>query len=201
MWTCLYYYYKYSTKIIIKNLFIWIGLGIILFFLFYWASTLPMFEGVMSRMESLTNLLKGSGKYDQSAWLRQRFIEIGMSQFYIHPIKGIGISSSGAILANLMGDDTYFHNNYVELLACGGLIGTVIYYKYLFLFDKKILKNKHNKDVYYNFCIILIILLLFMEYASVTYFLKHNILFCNIILEIQFLRKSSRNKMGVINEK
>lgn len=193
---------KYSTKNIIKNLFIWIGLGITLFFLFYWASTLPMFEGVMSRMEGLTNLLKGSGGYDQSSWIRQQFIKIGMSQFYLHPIKGIGINSSGAILAKLMRDDTYFHNNYVELLACGGLIGTVIYYNiYLYLIIK-LLKNKHNKDAYYNFCVILIILLLFMDYANVTYFSKTQYYYFMILyLEIQYLRKNSINKMGVINEK
>lgn len=193
---------KYSTKNIIKNLFIWIGLGITLFFLFYWASTLPMFEGVMSRMEGLTNLLKGSGGYDQSSWIRQQFIKIGMSQFYLHPIKGIGINSSGAILAKLMRDDTYFHNNYVELLACGGLIGTVIYYNiYLYLIIK-LLKNKHNKDAYYNFCVILIVLLLFMDYANVTYFSKTQYFYFMILfLEIQYLRKNSRKKMGVINEK
>ena len=193
---------KYSTKNLIKNLFTWIGLGIILFFLLCWASTLPMFEGVMSRMESLTNLLKGTGGYDQSSWIRQQFIKIGMSQFYLHPIKGIGINSSGAILAKLMRDDTYFHNNYVELLACGGIIGTIIYYNIYFYLIKEMLKNKHNKDVYYNFCVILIILLLFMDYANVTYFSKTQYFYFVILfLEIQNLRKSSRNKMGVINEK
>lgn len=41
-----------------------------------------------------------------------------------------------------------------------------------------------------------------MDYANVTYFSKTQYFYFVILfLEIQFLRKSSRNKMGVINEK
>ena len=190
---------KYSSKNILKNIFIWIVLGIILFFIFYWASTLPMFEGIIGRMESLTNLLKGSGKYDYSAWLRQQFIKIGMSQFYQHPVTGIGIGSSGSVLLNIMGEDTYFHNNYVELLACGGVIGTIVYYNIYYYLIKNLIKNRKNiKDKYFSLCMILIILLLFMDYANVTYFSKTQYFyFMMLFLEVKFLKSK---KDVILNE-
>lgn len=193
---------KYSSKNILKNIFIWVILGILLFVFLQWASTLSIFEGVMSRMDGLFNLLSGSGKVDHSTWLRQQYINAGINQFKLHPIDGIGISSSGAILLESFGRDTYFHNNFVELLACGGLIGFFIYYNiYLYILNV-IYRFNGVKEKYKFLCVIIIFILLFMDYASVSYYSKGRYFYFVILfLEIQFLRKSSRNKMGVVNEK
>ena len=174
---------KYSSKNILKNIFIWVILGILLFVFLQWAST-------------------GSGKVDHSTWLRQQYINAGINQFKLHPIDGIGISSSGAILLESFGRDTYFHNNFVELLACGGLIGFFIYYNiYLYILNV-IYRFNGVKEKYKFLCVIIIFILLFMDYASVSYYSKGRYFYFVILfLEIQFLRKSSRNKMGVVNEK
>lgn len=181
---------RFSTKDILKNMIIWIVLVFVLLFFLEWASTLPMFEGIMKRIDGLFNLFSGSGKVDHSAWLRQQYINEGIRQFKLHPINGIGIGSSGAVLLKSYGNDTYFHNNFVELLGCGGIIGFFIYYIiYLYLL-KNIYKFKNQKERYKFLCIIIIFILLFTDYASVSYYSKGRYFyFVMLFIEIDIVRK------------
>ena len=184
---------RFSTKNILKNIVIWTILGIVLFLLISWVSNLPIFEGVMSRMQGLENLLSGSGKVDHSAWLRQQYIKVGMGQFYKHPLIGIGMGSSGAVLLESFGRDTYFHNNYVEILASGGIVGFFVYYGIYFYIVKEMIKNKKNKDMYFYISFILIFILLFMDYASVSYYSKSRYFYFVILfLQVKLMKSSKR---------
>lgn len=186
---------KYTSKNILKNIFIWTILGVLLFLFLQWASTLEIFEGVMSRMDGLFNLLSGSGKVDHSAWLRQQYINEGIKQFKLHYVNGVGIGSSGAVLLESFGSDTYFHNNFVELLACGGLIGFFIYYNiYLYIFNN-LYKFRNIKEKYKFLSIIMIFILLFMDYASVSYYSKGRYFYFLILfLEISFIRQKAKQQ-------
>lgn len=184
---------RFSTKNILKNIVIWTILGIVLFLLISWVSNLPIFEGVMSRMQGLENLLSGSGKVDHSAWLRQQYIKVGMGQFYKHPLIGIGMGSSGAVLLESFGRDTYFHNNYVEILASGGIVGFFVHYGIYFYIVKEMIKNKKNKDMYFYISFILIFILLFMDYASVSYYSKSQYFYFVILfLQVKLMKSSKR---------
>ncbi len=72
---------------------------------------------------------------EHSAWLRQKYSELGFDWFKENPIIGYGLNCYRALLRkSVFGRDTYSHNNYVELLVGVGIVGTVIFYAiYLFI--------------------------------------------------------------------
>ena len=101
----------------------------IMYFLLSQLKNIEMFKGIVDRMNGLVAMMNGKGSIDASALTRAKFITIGIEQFKKSPILGYGMGSSGKVLADVIGGkETYFHNNYVELLVCGGLVGTIIYY-------------------------------------------------------------------------
>ncbi len=133
---------------------------------------LPFMKSVMGRMDTFLNLFTGSGSVDESTIRRVRFIQIGLEQFIKTPIGGIGIGNSPFII----GRDTYLHNNYIELLACGGLIGTLVFYvPYIWLMWKMITKTEKNETDF--ICLTLLILQLIMDFAQVSYFSKDTFFF------------------------
>lgn len=90
---------------------------------------LPVFALVKARMELMIGEITGTGtKIDYSTVERQKMLLVGLEQFKKTPILGIGIGASGKLTASIVGFETYLHNNFVELLATGGIIGTLIYY-------------------------------------------------------------------------
>lgn len=88
---------------------------------------LPAFATVAERMGGLLGLLRDSGS-DYSAVVRQEMIEVGVEQFTRTPLVGIGMAASGLLTAVQFADDTYLHNNFVELLATLGAVGFLLYY-------------------------------------------------------------------------
>lgn len=181
---------RYSSSNLLKNIFICLVSVIILIFIVHCMSKLSMFKGIMERMQGMINLLLGTGKVEHSAWLREQYINIGIEQFKRTPLLGIGIGSSGELLLQKFGVDTYLHNNFVELLACGGLVGFGIYYSIYYYLIKKLRKaeKKGLTDPYVTLSIILIIVLLFMDYGSVSYYSKERYFyFAMLFLEVEFL--------------
>ncbi|MFR0963094.1 MAG: hypothetical protein ACLSGB_15815 [Dorea sp.] len=80
-----------------------------------------MFKGIVDRMDGLIAMVTGKGTVD--VWLtRAEFITIE-EKFKKHPILGYGMGNSGKQKPGCnWRKETYFHNNYVELLVCGGLV-------------------------------------------------------------------------------
>ncbi len=186
---------RFASSNIIKNIVIWCILGIFLFIVFYYLSTLPLFEGVMKRMQGLGGLISGQGKIEHSAWLREQYIKIGIKEFKKSPIVGWGIGSSGALLSQNFGRDTYFHNNFVELLACGGIAGFAVYYNIYLCLGKNFIKYRKFNSPYSYLCIVLMLLLLFMDYASVSYYSKERYFYFMILfLEIHYIKRTTKEK-------
>lgn len=89
----------------------------------------PLFYAMLgSRIEGFISTLLG-GPVEASTDIRINMMSEGMSVFSKHPIIGVGIDNSG--FYSIYG--TYFHNNYVEILADTGLIGFTVYYSFWFV--------------------------------------------------------------------
>lgn len=191
------YLFKYASgsffKIFLKLLII---LGALALF-FYVILSMQMFEMLNERMEGLIALITGTGNIDHSAWLRQEYTRIGLEQFFKTPFCGIGIANACLLLLQHFGHKTYLHNNYVELLAGGGLIGTSIFYSmYIYI----IYKLKSNWSEYRNEKIVVLILLLLqltMDFGSVSYYSKTT--YFNLIIIFLFVKYGKR--MVYYNEK
>ena len=102
---------------------------------------LPAFESFMLRIEQMINGFFGKGEVDNSSTVRLKMIRVGFESFLENPILGIGIGNSHIITAEHFGGwETYLHNNYVELLATTGIVGTIIYYMLFIIPAVKMIK-------------------------------------------------------------
>ena len=154
---------------------------LIMYFALSQLRNVEMFKGIVERMDGLIAMVIGTGAVDVSTSVRAQFITAGIDQFKKHPIFGYGMGNSGKVLVDAIGGkETYFHNNYVELLVCGGIVGTVLYYMIWFKPIREILKYR-KYDTNAILAIIMAAILLAMDYGVVTYFDKLNYFYIMIM--------------------
>lgn len=175
-----------KNKRIFNFIFNLIIVIVIIYLLSKLITNLPIFNGVLLRMESLINLFSGSGYVDTSAEIRKKMIDVGIILFKENPIIGIGMGNAHHYVYEYLGRDFYLHNNYVELLASGGIIGFIIYYQIhvRLLFNLK--KYSEVSDDYNMFCFAMMLMLLVADYGGVVYYNKEfyfYIIICYICLE------------------
>jgi len=179
---------KWKMGVIIKVCIIFI----ITYFTLVELSSLQVFAGIGLRMKGLFAAITGQGIVDHSAWLRQQYIKIGFQIFKNHPILGVGMGN--AHLLNSI-KDTYLHNNYIELLANGGIIGFAMYYSIYILLFEKIFEAKDCLDNKAHIIITLMLCMLISDYGMVTYYSKSTyfyfLLFFMYILKLPRLRHTS----------
>lgn len=177
---------KVSLKKFIK-ISLWLILGGLIL---YFAWQMPIFSVMRERFEAMFSFLSGSEKImDYSTRERQILIESGVNQFYKTPFIGIGIGATGYITESAVGFSTYLHNNYIELLASGGVIGFILYYFPILGFvieSWKLQKQSVNSKI----CIIFVIVSLVNDAASVQYFSKFTyIVFAITVANIIYEKK------------
>lgn len=165
--------YRFKRKHLVTTVLQWVIVLLIFIIIVKFLSSFPIFLGINKRMDGLLALLRKNGEVDQSSQLRILFIKTGIKQFFDTPILGVGMGGSGVITQELLGETTYLHNNYVELLATGGIVGFSIYYAiygYLILALTKVGKVKDDSQTI--LCLILLAILLINDYGLVSYYLK-----------------------------
>ena len=106
-----------------------------------------LYQHVGVRIEAMVEAMFG-GYGDKSAQLRQNMVDIGLDAFKERPIFGYGVNAFSIFHEQKVGYQAYAHNNYVELLVTGGLVGTALYYAYIgkILF-KKCTDNKQTSFI------------------------------------------------------
>ena len=184
--------WNYSKKKIIAIFKILIKVGLVIFIIMQ-LSYLQIFSGITNRFYlAFESIFKDSGQAGSSTEIRKKMIEIGLNQFKNTPVLGIGIGNPHYLALNYMNYDAYLHNNYIELLAGGGIFGVCIYYGIYLYIIIELFINKKFKNKEYNFICILLILFLFMDvgmvssYEKITYFY-----FMMFFLEIKILKKGN----------
>ncbi|GEM_PF-1339237 len=95
----------------------------------YLVLQLPVFELVLSRVETAFNFVGGEGKVDNSTLERSRMAAFGWELFSNRPLIGYGLDSFRYYFGMEEGGRvTYSHNNFIEMLVNGGLIAFLVYY-------------------------------------------------------------------------
>lgn len=169
---------RFSTKQVIKNIFRAVIVLIILFFVIRYLLTLEIFSTIKSRLDGMVAMFTGVGELDGSAMLRQMYIKIGMSQFRKTPILGIGIDNARFLIVRAQyHHDTYTHNNFVELLCDGGIVGFFIYYLFYLVLFIQYFKSRKAWSRYTKFCLFFLILIIIMDYGMVSYLEKTTYMF------------------------
>lgn len=157
--------------------------------------SLEIFAGVNERMEKLVNMLTGEGEGGASAETRQLYIEVGLQKFMEKPFLGAGIGSSGSLLAQVAGYKTYFHNNFVEMLACGGIVGFAVYYSSYAYLIYNLLKLRRFSRNEADICLILLVILLLVDYGMVSYSSKSQYFYFMICFLQVVILKRKRGEM------
>ncbi len=134
-------------------------------------STMPIFEGVFSRIE---NVFGGeTGQRDGSTESRQEMIRYGWEYFKQHPYTGAGIGNSHIITKEYLGRSTYLHNNFIELLASVGIVGFIVFYgMYFYLLKNLYSLSIVSKNTTATLMFTIILSHLVAEYGMVSYYNK-----------------------------
>lgn len=173
---------KSQKSILIKGFKALLGI-LILAFVLYWILQLEVFGGIRERMESMLNAVLGSGQADHSTIVRKNLRALGIEWFLRYPIGGIGIANPHILANQYYAFDAYLHDNFVELLCGGGIIGFCLYYAmYVYLFSQLWRYRKVDKQRAAFFALWLGLMLI-MNYGMVTYYSKSQ----NFYLMIHFV--------------
>jgi len=114
-------------------------------------------------------LITGDGKVEASALYRESLIQYGIEWFKESPFFGYGLENFRVLNSIDYGNNVYAHNNFIEILVGLGLVGFLIYYfLYAYILIKLlplVKKKSHNGIIIFT----LLLISLFMDYASVSY--------------------------------
>ena len=129
---------------------------------------LEMFGGIKERFSGFINSLLGTGDADSSAVVRDEMVSIGLATWKQYPFLGIGMDNTYIIAEKYLGRDTYLHNNYVEILCGGGLVGFCLYYvMYAYLFVNFMKYRKVNKPLF-SICMTWLLLTIIMDWGRIS---------------------------------
>ena len=161
----------------------------------YLVLQLPMMSKLKYRLNDMIIALRGEGTRGTDGWLRIQYVKLGMELFRKHPILGIGLGNANTYTLQLYNHNHYLHNNYVEMLATLGIVGTVLYYSiyayFLYAFFKY---RKVGRDREYDVCLTILLVRLVMDYGAVFFYNKETYIYILLFwIETERLRAKARN--------
>jgi len=159
-------------------------------------SKLDVFSGLVERMERLFSYLSGEKVNEGSVYLRAAFNEAGWTQFKKTPFLGLGIDNSNILTSLATGRSTYLHNNFIELLACGGIVGFMLYYSIIGYLLIRLIPSALNKVKYSDICCTLLLVHTAADIGTVSYYDKSTyFLFLMCFMHISFSKKVYRSEV------
>lgn len=147
---------------------------------YFMVTTVPLlYNSIGYRLESALQAFI-TGKTDEASLsTRNKLTESGLMYFRMKPINGYGIDNFKYIVSGTWNNPGYYaHNNFVEILFSGGIVGFVIYYlRYFYLFLMSVINLKSIKNIDKDYIIVVGILIvciisLIIERWSVPYFVR-----------------------------
>ncbi|HHT55025.1 MAG TPA: O-antigen ligase family protein, partial [Acholeplasma sp.] len=96
---------------------------------YYAIMNIELFYNILGRrIEQMVEGAFGEGTTDGSFNTRMNMIKYGWDWFKEKPLFGYGINNYRVLYSRIGFEETYSHNNVIELLVSVGLIGTIIFY-------------------------------------------------------------------------
>lgn len=134
---------------------------------------LPIFSTLLDSVEEMLNGVLGTGETDSSTAVRMQMVQAGLESFKENPVFGIGIGNAAIINKLATGRQTYLHNNYVELLADVGLVGTILFYSIYAFPLPALLRQTSQRRSESILALTLLLVDLVIQFGQVTYHLKN----------------------------
>ena len=157
------------------------------------------------RVENLLLTLSGEGATEASLEDRQRLVNIGLEYIEDKPWVGYGydcfkmisgMGPNGKVPVGAAG--FYSHNNYIELLFGGGIIGLALYYLPVLWLLKSLFKSL-SKAKYIPYLLAMVVSQLAVEYARVTYYARVDAYIIAVVLGCLLIaeEKLAKTKAGL----
>lgn len=162
----LYKLLKYSTVTLIS---IALGYFIVL-------NNNLLYESIGYRVQNVVEYLfvsKNLATIDGSMNMRFLLIDRAMEAFSQRPYFGWGLDNFSSVINS---GGYYTHNNFLEILVSGGVIGFILYYmKYIYVIFSLFSIRKHanmNCKIQIDILLLLTFGITFLEYWQITYFTR-----------------------------
>ena len=155
--------------------------------IFFMVRDLPAFQTLTMRMENIFSFFTGEAKVikENSTEVRMDYIRLGWEQFLKMPIFGNGIGCAGYAMEETYNRVTYLHNNYIEILASGGIIGFILFYAPYAIALVSLLKRvfkEHDRTPVVVITLVLLITRLIGHLGIVLYYSKIEYIFLALII-------------------
>lgn len=187
--------YNYDKKKLFKSVVKIIIALLVFVILIVVLSKLSMFDFVKLRIENLVNQLTGSGHTDRSVRYRALLDVLGWQIFTDNPFLGVGMDCARIPVKQMTGIDYYLHNNYLEILADGGVVGFILYFSFYVIIIYRLWKYRKYRNAEYDICFAIMIIQLMVQFAYVAYYGRetyfYNMLF---FLETEILSRRCKKK-------
>lgn len=190
------------VKIGSKNIFRLILIILMLSIALYIIIKLPIFNMIYLRYEKFFISMFNEGatySTNTSTYIRKQMIEYGLEWFYKRPILGYGSNGASTLYLNATGIKTYLHNNFIELLVNGGIVGFTLFYSMYTYIIYKLIPLIKTKNLEAIIIATILIIRIITDMASVSYSSK----LVYVYLSIGFLmaiKASDTNKKEGKNE-
>lgn len=129
---------------------------------------------------------------ESSIRTRAGLVSLAIDAIHKRPIWGWGLNNFSAVINN---GGYYAHNNYLEILVSGGVVGLIIYYsKYLFIGFKMFKGTKlENAKVsrIYKMCFLMFLVYCLLEYWQITYMFRF--IYVLPIMLLQYSRRKEKS--------
>ena len=180
-----------ENKNVIRRLLKLVLILLVVFIVIFLMNRLSIFSKTMGRLYQIVEFFEGNAtRATNSAWIRFAYIRLGLQLFKEHPFLGIGIGNANIYTMLYYGNSHYLHNNYVEMLACGGIVGFLLHYWIYFYLFYFFIKNFKYRDKEFNICFVIFILKLVMDYGAVSYYSKPSYFYLLLfIMEVRDFRE------------
>ena len=132
-------------------------------------SRLPAFDILRNRMTGMWTVINGTAVRGTSGYIRMVYNQIGIELFKNHPLLGIGLHNANRYISQYYGHP-HLHNNFIELLACGGIVGFLIHYSIYIVIFVGFLKTRKRRTKEYDICLILFVIRFVMGYGHIQYY-------------------------------
>ena len=166
-------FFRYrEKKQFLKGVFHIVFAILIIVAVIFFVSRFQVFSGLNERIQSLVDYSQGKSVREASVIQRELYIQAGWKQFLKTPILGVGIGNTDQITMIVPGRSTYLHNNFIELLASGGIIGFGIYYGIILYLIIKLIPFALKKESFSDACLIVLIVHTIADYGTVSYYTK-----------------------------
>ena len=172
-----------------KHKLVGLGIAVVSVIALYFAimKIEPLYNVLGERLEAMIEGFFGEGTTEGSFNTRGEMIKLGLEWFLERPLLGYGMNNFSALYEQATGVSMYAHNNFVEILVNGGLVGFILYYfiyGYIFvkLFKPAILNRNLTAILLFATNFILFIL----QIALVSYY--QTIFNCLLLLAVLYIQ-------------